>query len=78
MVPNMLGSEALPRITAVAPTARVVIFTAYDDDHAALSAALHGGAHGCLRKDVTDTDLVAQSRRIVAGGPTRRSPKSWG
>ncbi len=65
-LPDMLGSEALPRITAVAPDARVVIFTAYDD-HAALSAALRGGAHGCLLKDVTDTDLVAQLRRIAAG-----------
>ncbi|MEU5693896.1 response regulator transcription factor [Actinosynnema sp. NPDC020468] len=65
-LPDMLGSEALPRIVAVAPRAKVVIFTAYDD-HAALSAALAGGAHGCLLKDVTDTDLVAQLRGIAAG-----------
>ncbi|GAA0234302.1 response regulator transcription factor [Saccharothrix mutabilis subsp. mutabilis] len=65
-LPDMLGSEALPRITAAAPAAKVVVFTAYDD-HAALSAALAGGAHGCLLKDVTDTDLVAQLRRIAAG-----------
>lgn len=65
-LPDMLGSEALPRIAAVAPDAKVVIFTAYDD-HAALSAALRGGAHGCLLKDVTDIDLVAQLRRVAAG-----------
>jgi DNA-binding NarL/FixJ family response regulator len=65
-LPDMLGSEALPRVTAAAPGVRVVIFTAYDD-HAALSAAMDAGAHGCLLKDVTDTDLVAQLRRIAAG-----------
>jgi two-component system nitrate/nitrite response regulator NarL len=65
-LPDMLGSEALPQVIAAAPHARVVIFTAYDD-HAALSAAMDAGAHGCLLKDVTDTDLVDQLRRIVVG-----------
>jgi DNA-binding NarL/FixJ family response regulator len=65
-LPDMLGSEALPRVAAAAPGVRVVIFTAHDD-HAALSAALRAGAHGCLLKDVTDTDLVAQLRRIATG-----------
>ncbi|MDQ1012124.1 two-component system nitrate/nitrite response regulator NarL [Streptomyces sp. V4I23] len=65
-LPDMLGSEALPRMLAASRTSRVVIFTAFED-HAALSAALEAGAHGCLLKDVTHTDLVEQLRRIAAG-----------
>ncbi|MCX4530865.1 response regulator transcription factor [Streptomyces sp. NBC_00841] len=65
-LPDMLGSEALPRVLAVSPATRVVIFTAFED-HAALDVAMAAGAHGCLLKDVTHTDLVEQLRRIAAG-----------
>ncbi|MGH3519396.1 MAG: response regulator [Haloechinothrix sp.] len=65
-LPDMLGSEALPHIRAAAPHAKVVMFTAHDE-HAALSSALEAGAHGALLKDASDTDLIAQLRRIAAG-----------
>lgn len=65
-LPDMLGSEALPHLLAVSPRSKVVLFTAHDE-HAALSAALEAGAHGALLKDVTDSDLVDQLRRVAAG-----------
>ncbi|MFF0297647.1 response regulator [Kitasatospora sp. NPDC004614] len=65
-LPDLPGSRTVPLLRAAAPDARVVIFTAFEDRNA-LSAALAAGAHGCLLKDVTDTDLVAQLRLAAAG-----------
>jgi two-component system, NarL family, nitrate/nitrite response regulator NarL len=65
-LPDMLAPEVIRGLLAVQPTVRVLLFTAYAD-HAALQAALEAGAHGCLLKDATRTDLLRSIRRVAAG-----------
>jgi two-component system, NarL family, nitrate/nitrite response regulator NarL len=63
---DMLAPEAIRRITAAAPGAKIIIFTAYPE-HAALSDALAAGAHGVLVKDTERGDLIDVIRRVAAG-----------
>jgi two-component system, NarL family, nitrate/nitrite response regulator NarL len=65
-LPDMLAPEVTRGLLAVQPEVRVLLFTAYAD-HAALRAALEAGAHGCLLKDATRTDLLRSIRRVAAG-----------
>jgi two-component system, NarL family, nitrate/nitrite response regulator NarL len=65
-LPDMLAPEVTLGLLAAQPTVRVLLFTAYAD-HAALQAALGAGAHGCLLKDATRTDLLRSIRRVAGG-----------
>lgn len=69
-LPDMLAPEAVRSLRAVAPTSKVLLFTAHAQ-HAGIEAALAAGAHGCLLKDAGQTDLlhaikcVARGQRVV-------------
>lgn len=66
-LPDMLAPELIRELRIVAPSAKVVIFTAYPD-HPALDAALEAGAYGFLPKDASRTDLVAAIMRTMQPG----------
>ncbi|NIH78995.1 response regulator [Amycolatopsis viridis] len=65
-LPDMLAPEVIAGLRQVHPSGRIVVFTAHGD-HQGLLAALDAGAHGCLLKDVTGTDLVSALRRVLRG-----------
>lgn len=65
-LPDMLAPEATRAIKARRPDVRVLLFTAHAD-HAAIDAALHAGADGCLLKDVDRQSLTAALRDVAAG-----------
>ena len=65
-LPDMLATEAIHRLRAVATHTRVALFTAYPD-HAAVHAALERGVDGCLLKDAGTTDLVNAIHRLACG-----------
>ncbi len=61
------GIEAMARILAEFPAARIVILTTYDLEEP-LFAALDGGAAGYLLKSIKRDELVAAIRCVHAGG----------
>lgn len=65
-LPDMLATEAAPRLRAVVPRASILVFTAYTDD-AALARLREAGVTGCLLKDATRTDFVEGIRRAARG-----------
>lgn len=65
-MPDMDGLEALPRIRAAAPEARVLVLTMHEDE-AYLRQALQAGASGYLVKKAADSELLS-AVRAVAGG----------
>lgn len=66
-MPGGSGLEALARIRALDPSARVVILSTYDLEEPMI-AAHAAGAAGYLLKSVRRPDLVAGIRRAHAGG----------
>ena len=68
-MPVMDGLSALPEIRAAVPTARIVIFTGFDQG-ALVSEALAKGADAYLEKGASVTSLVDLLRalRTKAGG----------
>ncbi|MEY2590175.1 MAG: hypothetical protein QOJ67_2159, partial [Acidimicrobiaceae bacterium] len=71
-MPHLDGIEATARLTADAPTARVLMLTTFDlDEH--VYAALRAGASGFLLKD-TPPDELAHAVRVVAGGDALLAP----
>lgn len=54
------------QLLSTAPQARLVLFTAYPDLDA-IRECLAAGAHGCLLKDTSETNIGRALRRIVAG-----------
>jgi DNA-binding NarL/FixJ family response regulator len=66
-MPGGSGLEALARIKAIAPAARVVILSTYDLE-APMIEAHTGGACGYLLKSVKFDELVAAIRTVHAGG----------
>jgi len=68
-LPGMTGTEAIPRIKALAPGAHIIILTVYDSESVILDA-LTRGASGYLTKN-TSSDKVIQSIYDVmeGGGP---------
>jgi DNA-binding NarL/FixJ family response regulator len=65
-LPGMGGIEAIPRLAASAPDARVLILTAYDTDERVLGA-VKAGARGYLLKGAAAGE-IAQAIRAVHGG----------
>ena len=59
-------AEAVRRLRASCPTARLVLLTAHPD-HVLLTAALVRNVDGCLLKDATTGDLAASLRDVIGG-----------
>lgn len=66
-MPGGSGLEALARIKAIAPAARVVILSTYDLEEPMIEAH-SGGACGYLLKSVKFDELVTAIRTVHAGG----------
>jgi len=65
-MPVMGGPEAIRRIRAEFPEARIIALTTYDGD-ADIRRALHAGARGYLLKDMLPTEVVAAIRAVSRG-----------
>jgi two-component system, NarL family, response regulator LiaR len=66
VMPRVDGLEALRRIRAVAPSARVVVLTSFADDQK-LFPAIEAGAAGYLLKDVPPATLADAVRTVHRG-----------
>jgi len=65
-MPNMDGIEALRRIRAENPEARVIVLTTYrNEDY--IFPSLQAGARGYLLKDATREELAGAIRSVAAG-----------
>ncbi len=71
-MPDMDGVEALRRLRADNPDARVIIFTAFDTDERIL-AAVQAGAQGYLLKGAPREELF-NAVRVVHGGGSLLQP----
>jgi DNA-binding NarL/FixJ family response regulator len=63
------GADATAAICATFPTARIILFSAYDGDEG-IYRGLRAGAKAYLLKDVPSVELL-ETIRIVAAGQTR-------
>ena len=66
-MPGMDGVEAIQRIRAAHPTARILVFTAFDTDERILGA-VQAGAQGYLLKGAPRDELFHAIRVVHAGG----------
>jgi len=66
-LPGMDGVEAMPRLAAAAPGARVIVFTAYDTDERVMGA-IKAGAKGYLLKGAAAEEIAHAIRGVHAGG----------
>ena len=65
-MPGMEGVEAVQRIRALDPQARVVVLTTYDADED-IARALQAGAKAYILKDIAADALVTCIRDVLAG-----------
>jgi two-component system NarL family response regulator len=65
-MPEMEGVEAVRRIRALDPQARVVVLTTYDADED-IARALQAGAKAYILKDIAAAALIACVRDVLAG-----------
>jgi DNA-binding NarL/FixJ family response regulator len=65
-MPRLDGLEALPRLKAEVPRARVLVLTTFPDDEYVVRA-LRAGASGFLLKDSPRGSLVTAVRSVAAG-----------
>lgn len=72
-LPDASGLEACRQLLAEIPQLRVLVLTSYAEE-ATVVAAIRGGAHGYLLKDVNPDDLV-RAIRTVAGGRGYLDPR---
>jgi two-component system NarL family response regulator len=70
-LPGISGVEAITRIRAESPGARIVVLTTYDGDED-IYRALEAGARGYILKTMSCEELVEAIRTVHAGG--RRIP----
>ena len=73
-LPAPAGVEALPRLEAVAPTARVIVLNVADSDEQGVIAWAEAGVSGLLSRDI-GLDDVAQAVTTTAEGGTVCSPR---
>src|SRR6185437_10730656 len=71
--PGIGGVEAIPQLIAVAPAAKILVFTAYDTDERVLGA-IRAGARGYLLKGASAA-AIAQAIRDVASGNSAMEPR---
>jgi len=65
-MPRRSGTEATQHIRKMAPTARVLILSAFDGD-ADIHAVLEAGASGYVLKSATGEELIPAIRAVAAG-----------
>ncbi len=65
-MPRRSGTEATRHIRQAAPTARVLMLSAFDGD-ADIHTALEAGAHGYVLKSATGEELIPAIRAVAAG-----------
>ena len=65
-MPGMEGVEAIERIRAIDPRARVIVLTTYDADED-IARALGAGAKAYVLKDIGADALIACIRDVLAG-----------
>ncbi len=65
-MPVMDGVEAVRRIRAREPQARVIVLTTYDTDDE-IARALKAGAKAYVLKDIAADDLISCIREVLAG-----------
>jgi two-component system NarL family response regulator len=65
-MPGMEGVEAVRRIRAIDPLARVIVLTTYDADED-IARALQAGAKAYILKDIAAAALVACIHDVLAG-----------
>ncbi|RVU18390.1 response regulator [Methylobacterium oryzihabitans] len=63
---SLSGLALIARIRALAPEARILVFSMHDDP-TVVARALAAGATGYLLKDTTTSDLLAAFHRVRAG-----------
>ncbi len=68
VMPKVDGIEAIRRITAERPDARIIVLTSYAED-AQIFPAIRAGASGYLMKDVSPQDLAKAIRMARDGEP---------
>jgi DNA-binding NarL/FixJ family response regulator len=76
-MPGANGLEAIPRLRAAAPQAKVLILTVHDDE-AYFFQALQAGAAGYVLKGASVSKLLAALRLAIQGGvpiPRTLAPK---
>ncbi len=66
-LPGQSGVEAIPRLAAVSPDSRVLVFTAYETDERVFGA-IQSGARGYLLKGATADEIARAVRAVHAGG----------
>jgi DNA-binding NarL/FixJ family response regulator len=72
-MPGLGGVEAIPRLLAAAPWARIVVFTAYDTEERVLGA-IRAGAKGYLLKGAA-ADEITRAIRAVHQGESHLTPR---
>jgi DNA-binding NarL/FixJ family response regulator len=65
-LPGMDGVEAIPRLAACTPEARILVLTAYDTDERVLGA-VKAGARGYLLKGAAAREIAQAIRAVHAG-----------
>ena len=65
-MPALGGLDALPMLRKLAPDARILILTMYDDPEY-LRQALQSGASGYVLKKAADTELLSAIRAVLRG-----------
>ena len=68
VMPQLDGVEAIRRIRAADPDAKIIVLTSYADDEKIFSA-IRAGASGYLMKDVSPQDLAKAIRMARDGDP---------
>ena len=68
VMPQLDGIEAIRRIRAADPDAKIIVLTSYADDEKIFSA-IRAGASGYLMKDVSPQDLAKAIRMARDGEP---------
>jgi two-component system NarL family response regulator len=65
-LPTISGIEAINKIRAGSPTARIIVVTTFDDDDV-LFGALKAGVEGYLLKDMLRRELLPAIRTVHRG-----------
>lgn len=69
-LPDALAADLVPRLHAVSPSSRVLLFTAFPE-HSAVAPSLAAGAVGLLVKDASGTVLGDAIREVARTGSYR-------
>ena len=75
-MPVMDGIEAIKRIIAAHPDARIIVLTSYTGDDK-LIPAIKAGAMGYLVKDAEPEDLIESIRSMHSGEPSLNPKIAW-